>query len=431
MLLFGLIPAWTVAQDDTSQSVRHETPPAKKKDPGPRALALVEVTSSGHGTVFPIAILVDGKFYDASAYKGTPAPLALEPGTVYEGMRNGKPQGLLTISSVLHGDTADTKYRWLGKGTWMAEGAIAANAAHKAETTPVGLEAKDEAPRLSKAPATPTAASSPSPAQDSTQKPPATESAPAPSTESKPATKSAEPDSKLATANDEGPVRLRRGKPSQPLPEEKDEPHGILQTMLAISDADVRETVSFQYSWEKTERDAREKQIELLAQDALRAYLKSQASHAEGAAKPVSTMPPGKPKPASKPATVLLDKVSLVACDVWHGNQPVVIYSAEAEVSEAHNANQRPDASTSKHYFVIVVARSDIYGNLKQLFAGVTDPQHLDVTPRMEFVDAVDADGDGRGELVFREITDSASGYVIYKPAADSLWKMYDSLNLQ
>lgn len=201
--------------------------------------------------------------------------------------------------------------------------------------------------------------------------------------------------------------------------------------MLAISDADVREPVSFQYSWDKTERDLREKQIELLAQDALRMYLKSHAGQAGGAAKSAPTAPPGKPRPATNPAGVLLDKVSLVACDVWHGNQPVLIYSAEAEVSEAHSANQHPDDGTSKHYFVIVVARSDIYGNLKQLFAGVTDQQHLDVTPRIEFLDAVDADGDGRGELVFREITDSASGYVIYKPAADSLWKMYDSLNLQ
>jgi hypothetical protein len=40
----------------------------------------------------------------------------------------------------------------------------------------------------------------------------------------------------------------------------------------------------------------------------------------------------------------------------------------------------------------------------------------------------VDADGDGRGELLFRETTDAGSGYVIYRPTGDKLWKMFDSL---
>lgn len=77
----------------------------------------------------------------------------------------------------------------------------------------------------------------------------------------------------------------------------------------------------------------------------------------------------------------------------------------------------------------MLVARTDIYGNLRKLYSGVTDKFHLDVTPRMELIDVVDADGDGRGELLFHETSDAGSGYVIYRATADKLWKMFDSLS--
>ena len=420
ILVLGVATVWSAAQEEAPEIARHETPKAKKKDAGPRALALLEIASSGRGTAFPIAILVDGKFYDASAYKATPSPMALEPGTLYEGMRVGRPQGLFTISSVLHSDAINAKYRWLGKGSWLPEGDRVAKTPHKAETTPLGMENRDEPPRLSKAPATPAAGTA---SADASPKPPASPG------ESKPASKSTENSSSAVGTSAEGP-RLRRGKPTQPLPEDKEEPHGVLQSMLAISDAEEREPVSFQYAWDKSERDAREKQIESLAQDALRAYSQVHVKPGGSPPNPAVNLPSRK-RAHSKPETVPLDKVSLVACDVWRGNQPVLIYSAQADLSGPHDANQRPDESTSTLYFLTVVARSDIYGNLKQLFAEVTDQQHLDVAPRLEFVDAVDVDGDGRGELVFREFADSATGYVIYKPGADSLWKMFDSLNLQ
>jgi glucose dehydrogenase len=119
----------------------------------------------------------------------------------------------------------------------------------------------------------------------------------------------------------------------------------------------------------------------------------------------------------------VFENIQFRTFDVWVNNQPVMIWSAEAHFPPAPGATAAPE-----QYLITLVARTDIYGNLRKLYSGVTDKFHLDVTPRLELIDAVDADGDGRGELLFRETTDAGSGYVIYRPTGDKLWKMFDSL---
>jgi hypothetical protein len=54
----------------------------------------------------------------------------------------------------------------------------------------------------------------------------------------------------------------------------------------------------------------------------------------------------------------------------------------------------------------MLIARTNLEGELRKLFFSQTDSRHLDVSPRMELIDAVDADGDGRGELLFRRTFD-------------------------
>jgi hypothetical protein len=51
--------------------------------------------------------------------------------------------------------------------------------------------------------------------------------------------------------------------------------------------------------------------------------------------------------------------------------------------------------------FVTLIAQPDLYGNLMVLFKNVTDGKHLDVSPRMRLVGAVDVMADNRGELLF------------------------------
>ena len=51
--------------------------------------------------------------------------------------------------------------------------------------------------------------------------------------------------------------------------------------------------------------------------------------------------------------------------------------------------------------------------------------QHFDVLARMELIDAVDADGDGRGELLFRQVSDAGSVFILYRVIGDRLWPLF------
>ena len=79
-----------------------------------------------------------------------------------------------------------------------------------------------------------------------------------------------------------------------------------------------------------------------------------------------------------------------------------------------------------REYFVTLVAREDLNGDLHKAFSNVTDSQHLDVRQRMELIDAVDADGDGRGELLFRQISDAGRAFSIYRVIGDQLYPLFE-----
>ena len=84
-----------------------------------------------------------------------------------------------------------------------------------------------------------------------------------------------------------------------------------------------------------------------------------------------------------------------------------------------------PNARTPLQYTTALIAREDIYGQLHKVFAQTTDNQHLDVIAKFEFIDAVDVDGDGRGELLFRTIRDSGTAFNVYAVIGDRLWPIF------
>jgi hypothetical protein len=480
---------------------QQKAPEAKKKPvKGPRAVALLQLSSGGKATLIPIAILVDGKFYDASEYKADPVPMALDSGTVYEAEESGDSLGLFTVSGALHSKTAGAAQPWVGAGSYRLNGTEPANAPHKAENVPVGLNSgdTDAPPRLSRgkssAPAATSqpasgssgsgasagqtagvppasdkpadqSAKSPAPAPAAGQSSPAqaspgqaspgqasqgqTTSAPptsAPSTSAPPTSGQASPGSQASqgqaaqSPTDYYRPTLRRGKPTQGPPPDADEQAapkagkpespasavaagpGPVQLVPAISDASGPEPKSYKFFWKTGEEEERRNQMLALAGAEVQAYVNALARN-QIPANPPAKAAPARHKAPAKPIQPVLENVQFRAFDVWTNNQIVMILTAEAHFPPAPGATAAPE-----QYSITLVTRTDIYGELRKLYSGVTDKFHLDVTPRMELIDVVDADGDGRGELLFRETTDAGKGYVIYRAGADKLFKMFDSL---
>src|SRR4051812_871554 len=90
-----------------------------KKRKGPRAIAVVRWDADSKDKALPmlvpVAILDDGKFYDASVYKAAPSPMPLLAGTVYEAQDKGEILGYFTIKSQAR--TKD-KQNWIALGLW-------------------------------------------------------------------------------------------------------------------------------------------------------------------------------------------------------------------------------------------------------------------------------------------------------------------------
>jgi hypothetical protein len=490
--------------------------PKKKSVKGPRAVGLYEFNGSGKGTLIPIAILVDGKFYDASAYKADPVPMALDSGTVYEVEQSGDSQGLFTVSGALHSKHPGSANPWVGAGSYLPNGTEEAKTTRKAEDVPVGLDNSDSdaPPRLSRGKASkPGAPASPSPAPasgtpassapasgtsapntsagaGSSEKPAAASTAPAssqpaggssgagstgqdpqpavPSGSEKPADQGVKQQAPAPTAGQTSPGQtapghtsqgqasegqaspgqtenyyrptLRRGKPTQAAPEDepdaapktgKPEPAATaaaasavpVQVMPAISDAGGPDPHSYKFFWKTGEEEERRNQMLDLAASEVRAYADALARNRIPAKPPAAKASAAGHKAPAKPAQPVFENIQFRAFDVWANNQFVMTLTAEAHFPPAAGATAAPE-----QYSITLVTRTDIYGNLRKLYSGVTDKFHLDVTPRLELIDVVDADGDGRGELLFRETTDAGTGYLIYRATPDKLWKMFDSL---
>jgi hypothetical protein len=462
--------AW--GQEERPQIMPGERKVPRKKDVGPRALGLLRLGADGKTSLVPIAILVNGKFWDATAYKASPIPMALESGTVYEVERGGNSLGLFTVSSALHSIAVNAPTPWIATGKWLPTGTETTKTTLKAEAAPVGIDTSDQPPRLTRnpqpqaPPASTTPASAPASGPSSGDEPPrltkpappaSTTPAPsAPPAESKPGEAKAadhskepakEPDTNSG-ATDANRPRLRRGKPTEPLPDEDVPGYAKLdavssgstaksavtppasapssvQLIPAISDADGPEPRSFAFEWLKDEEGERRQQMTALAKQELRAYVDAQAK-ARIPAQTTKSHAQRRGASSSSPEPVL-ENVRMAAYDLWNNNQPVLVFSAETHLPPPPAGT--PGALEQLQYSIMIVAYPDIYNNLHKLYVGVTDKYHLDVTPRLELIDAADADGDGRGELLFREISDLGSGWVIYRATADTLWKMFDSLN--
>ena len=463
------------------------------------------MTDDKKASLVPIAILIDGKFWDATAYKADPVPMALDPGTVYEAERSGSSLGLFTVNTALHSNAPNSQAPWLGTGAWKPTGTEEPKPALKADTAPVGIDTEDAPPRLTHDPAKAAPPSTTAPASGTTPSsnaPPATTSKPssdgdepprlnrpssppsseppAGSTQAGQPTQAGPPaqpgqsgskapagqgdskstenkaDAKAANkanipASDSGageanrPI-LRRGKPAESFADEELPGYSrpgarssandkIVETTAAQADVKLIPAISdasgptphpYTFEWIKGEEEDRRKQMIALAKQQVQVYV-----IAQDRAKITPTHPQPAKHAAIKVKEPQLDNVQMIAYDLWNSNQPIIVLSAEARMPPPAAGAAHSEVTSDLQYSVMLVAYPDIYNNLRKLYVGVTDKFHLDITPKLELIDAVDADGDGRGELLFRKTSDAGSGWVIYRATGDKLFKMYDSLQAQ
>jgi hypothetical protein len=195
--------------------------------------------------------------------------------------------------------------------------------------------------------------------------------------------------------NDPNRPKLRRSTKEEQQ-ESKTDPLAVLKlptlhSMVAVSDDYGAEPRSYAFSAKPEEQELYRTSVTKMAEQELAKRLKSQ-------------------KAASKNT---LQDPRLSVFDLNGNNSPVLVFTAT-------------DVQGRAKYFVTVVARVDPDQTVRKIFVSSTDSDHLDVYPRLELVDAVDADGDGRGDLLFRAYSDAGMRYILYHAAPDSMEILFD-----
>jgi hypothetical protein len=424
-----------------------------------RATALLDFTGDASGVmtprVTPITILDEGSFHDASIYKATPRPMALDDGVVYEAQRTGQPVGYVTVVKATKKEDF-----WTALGRWQP---LSSTSKVQASTPPAGalVNSADSRPILHRAgsnspepsapaPASPTpGSSSTSPAPDDRPVPhrPAgdasTQATPSPAAAPSPASATAAPEPEPEDPN--RPTLRHRAPPSRQEQRETAQPEPATSAqqpasaaatpklptfspstqpathgLAAVSDAQSGDSRSFEFVWKEGEEAQMEAKMRRLA---------------------LAQLPRESPPLAEKS----LANVVIRSFDLDLSNDAVMVLTAEVPPSPVEHATRTQakaggKASTGSRNapapgvapaqpvsrYVTVIARVDIDGNPQKLSASVTDASRLDVAPRLELIDAVDVNGDGLGELLFREYDFDQKSFIIYGVGRGAVTKVFE-----
>jgi len=452
-----------------------------------RATALVEVTTDAKGVsvthVIPITVLDDGLFQDASSYKASPRPMALEDGIVYEAQASGIPVANATILSGVNSNGWTALGRWQivttpvkkpdappsvsapndgrpilhrAAGSAPDSGSPSSSAPSPSSTPAPGSSTTtpssptDDRPVLRRpnesappsASGTPAPASTPTPSPSSTpgdqtndrptlhrpgDSAPSGAPSPTPAPSNSPASSTAAPSTSdnapAASEDPDRPTLRRRGsareEQTQPTPLENASPGttpapsakkpvaapGTTKTFVAVSDTQSSDVRSFDFKWKTGEEEPMELKMRKLALAQI----------------PKQTIQPTKESAQLTPKS--LKNVVMRSFDLDLSNDAVIVLSAEVPATVP--STKQSDAKFISRY-VTVVARVDFEGEPQKVLASVTDSTRLDVTPRLELIDAVDVDGDGVAELLFREYGYGEKSFVIYGVGRSTATKLFE-----
>jgi hypothetical protein len=77
-----------------------------------------------------------------------------------------------------------------------------------------------------------------------------------------------------------------------------------------------------------------------------------------------------------------------------------------------------------------LIAQPDLYGGVLVIYKSVTDAAHLDEKPRLHLVDAVDAMGDNRGELLFELRGDQQRQFALFRVLRGSAEQLFATVQI-
>jgi hypothetical protein len=206
---------------------------------------------------------------------------------------------------------------------------------------------------------------------------------------------------------------LHHGKPTSAmteadLPRLTGLPSNLHQT-VAVSDAVNRDPHPFTLAWDdEAQHQAILQKLQAMAQTQLAAYGHTPATappSSAAAVKKTAATTARTHKSATPPAQPLLDE-ELRAYTLSYGGAPTYIYTANT------------GGTGAALRYVTIVVQADGNGDLKPAIQNVTDAAHLDRTPRMQFVDVVDAEASNRASLLFELRSQNARQFALYRVIA-------------
>jgi hypothetical protein len=217
----------------------------------------------------------------------------------------------------------------------------------------------------------------------------------------------------LPDVTDPDRPRLKRGKSSgnglEVIPTLMGLPPDMQQA-VAVSDAKTRPEHPWNYAWANPDDEAKMKSaLEDIARGAL--GLNPPPPAATPAPRRTATRKNAKPAPPPPPAPLAGEQFRVF--ELAYGSGATLVLTAHT------------DGPLNQQKFVTLVAQPDLYGNVLVLLKSVTDGAHLDETPRMRLVDAVDALADNRGELLFELRGATQRQFALYRVLRGQAEKLF------
>jgi hypothetical protein len=398
-----------------------------KDAPELRSIAVLEWTGDPGkpktSRLVPVAVLdqrqVEGdQLQDGGVYMARPEPLALAGEVEYELQQDGKPVGLYDIKN-----SGQEQGSWVGYGAWKAmpkpkpqrsmdelartqldeedsdkpilhrkhnaeDGGTQSSGGSSGSADPAPSPDPDRPTLHKKIPSDGGESTSDSSSSDSSSGPPEDPDRPVLKKKKKQQSEDVGHVESLPDVTDPDRPRLKRGvfagNGLEVLPTLMGMPPEMQQT-IAVSDVKNRPEHPWTYTWGNPDDEAKSKSaLEEIARNAL------------------GLNPPPAPRRTTAQKTT-----HKVARPLTPPEPPPLVDENFRVFELAYNSGAtlvltaRTDGPLAQQKFVTLIAQPDLYGDVRVVLKNVTDGAHLDETPRMRLVDAVDALADNRGELLF------------------------------